>query len=87
MIRITDHAVQRYAERVEPCSLADARTRIMAAARGIEAAARIHCEVVRLGNGARLVLERSTVVTVYGRGVLPRQCRHSRSPDPEGIWL
>ena len=77
MIFVSPHALTRFQERVEPCSAADAHARIMGAARAIEAAATIGCEVVRLACGARLILDGSTVVTVYGPGQFPRQCRSS----------
>lgn len=85
MIRVTPHACRRYAERVHSCSPDDARTRILAASRGIEVAAAFGCEVVRMGGGERLILEGSTVVTVYAPHTLPRQLRHGR-PD-HGEWL
>lgn len=84
MIHVYAHAIQRYQERVRPCSAEDARADIMAAHRGIEAAAAIHCSVVRLASGARLVLDGSNVVTVYGRDMFPRQCRpHNGMPSAE----
>jgi hypothetical protein len=88
MIKVTDHACRRFAERVERCSLDDARLRILAASRAIEAAAAFGCEVVRMGGGARLVLNGLTVVTVYQRGTFPRQCRRTAHiVHGEGEWL
>jgi hypothetical protein len=78
MIHITHHAAERYSERVEACSIADARDHIAASSRAIEAAAAFGCQVVRLGGGARLILEGLTGVTVYERFSKPRQCRAPR---------
>ena len=75
MIVVSQHARTRYAERIEPCSLDEARDRILAHSRAIEAAAAFGAEVVRLGTGARIILDGLTVVTCYSKGDLPRQCR------------
>jgi len=80
-VRVTRSAALRYGERVEPCSLERARASILSHSRAIEAAADFGCQVVRCGTGERLVLEGATVVGVYERGNLPRQCR---SPFREG---
>jgi hypothetical protein len=77
VIHVTTHALHRFQERVAPCSLADARTAIMSHAKAIETAASIGCEIVRCGNGERLVLCGTRVLTVYARRELPRQCRRS----------
>ena len=77
MIEITAHAAQRYCERVSPMPLVDARAEIGSHCRAIEVAAAFGCSTVRLGNGARLVLDGSRVVTVYARGWLPRAIRGS----------
>lgn len=69
------HAIQNYQERVQACSDDDARAAILSASRGIKAAASIGCEIVRLANGARLILHGEDVITVYGRDQLPRQLR------------
>lgn len=82
MIHVSRHAIQQYQERVHPCPYAVARAEILTAKRGIEAAATIGCEVVRLASGARLVLSGENVVTVYGRDQLPRQLR-----EHGGRWL
>lgn len=77
MIHIYAHAIQRYQERVHPCTSAVARAEIMTASRGIEAAATIGCQVVRLGSRARLILDGENVVTVYGADQIPRQLHRS----------
>lgn len=77
MITVTPHAIARFQERVAPCSVETARERILAASHAIGVAAKFGCEVVRLGNGARLILEGEKVVTVYAAHTLPRQCRRS----------
>jgi hypothetical protein len=86
MIRVTHHACERFIERVSPCSLDDARLRILESAKAIEAAAAFGCEIVRRGHGERLVLDGLTVLTVYGAHHLPRQCRN-RHPLGDGDWL
>lgn len=78
MIHVYAHAIQRYQERVRPCSNAVARAEILAARRGIEAAATIGCEVVRLACGARLILSGENVVTVFPADEKPRQIRRPR---------
>lgn len=75
MIHIYAHAIQRYQERVHPCTDDVARAEILCASRGIEAAATIGCQVVRLGSRARLILDGENVVTVFGADQLPRQLR------------
>jgi hypothetical protein len=74
-IHVTDHACKRFIERVAPVSMASARWHILSHAKVIEAAADFRCEVVRCAGGERLVLDGTRVLTVYGRGELPRQCR------------
>lgn len=81
-VRVTDHACQRYAERVEPCSVEEARERILRSERAIRTAMMMKCAVIKLGTGHRLVLDGTAVVTVYSAGVLPRQCRNR--PNEEG---
>lgn len=87
MIHVTDHACRRFVERVKPCSLEEAKAEILAHARAIEAAAKFACEVVRLGTGERLVLDGTTVITVYAPKTLPRQCRRTAHHLGEGEWL
>jgi hypothetical protein len=69
-VRVTHHAIDRYIERVAPTDRISARDAMLAAERGIETAARIGCRLVRLPNGARLVIRgvrEVRVVTVLGR--------------------
>jgi hypothetical protein len=75
MIHVTHHALERFVERVAPCSLEEARERILEHARAIEKAAEFGCEVVRCGSGERLILDGTRVLTVYAAHNLPRQCR------------
>lgn len=64
---VTTHAVARWCERVDPRATADqARHAMLACARAVDAAAAFGCPTVRLGSGARLILEGETVVTVLG---------------------
>lgn len=76
MIRVSQHACQRYAERVHPCTVEQAHAEIIAHERAIHKAAAFGCSVVRCAEGHRLVLDGLAVVTVYARGNLPRQCRN-----------
>lgn len=78
-IHITDHAAQRYAERVGGTT-ADARQAILASTKAIEAAADFGAPTLILGNGARLVLDGRTVITV-----LPKWDGRPRSIQREGL--
>jgi len=77
MIQITTHAIQRFIERVHPCSYSEAREEIFSHARAIEAAASFGCAVVRCGGGERLILAGNRVVSVFPRNAIPRQIRAS----------
>lgn len=71
-MNISHHARVRWIERVDPsASLDDAARAIGASERAIEAAATFGCSVVRLGNGARLVLAGDSVLTVMAPGSRP----------------
>lgn len=74
---VTAHAIERFMERVRPCRWDEAETELRSHERAVLAAASIGCRSVRLGSGARLVLEGSTVVKVY-----PREVRHGRRFRP-----
>ena len=67
MATITNHALQRYIERVAPVPLREAREAIEHAFPAIHCAARIGCTLVVLGNGARLRLDGDKVVTVLAK--------------------
>ena len=75
MIHISHHALQRFQERVAPCTLAEARAAILTHSRALEKAAAFGAEVVRCAGGERLILQGSTVVSVYAAHHRPRQCR------------
>lgn len=64
MAFVTHHAAVRYTERVEPCDVETARLRILSAQRVIDRAAAFGCSTIVMGNGARLVLDGTSVVTV-----------------------
>jgi hypothetical protein len=85
MIYVYPRAIHEYQERVHACSDDVARAEILCASRGIEAAATIGCQVVRLASRARLILDGENVITVYGADQLPRQLRRiqplTESPD------
>lgn len=61
---VTRHAIDRYRERVEPVTPAEAEAVMRTQA--VQAAIAFGAKAVRLGNGARLVLEGETIVTVLG---------------------
>jgi hypothetical protein len=75
-VHVSRHACLRYGERVQPCSLDEAKARILESERAIEAAAAFGCQIVRRARGERLVLEGTRVVTVYADGDLPHQIRN-----------
>jgi hypothetical protein len=81
MIHVTTHAIQRFQERVAACTIDEARSRILAHSKAIEAAAAFGCEIVRCGTGERLVLNGTRVLTVYAPHNLPHQCRSPYGRD------
>lgn len=64
-VTLTQHSVERYIERVRPCAWNEAEADLLSHERAILTAAAMGCRTVRLGNGARLVLDGATIVTVY----------------------
>jgi hypothetical protein len=64
MCQISDHAVLRYLERVKGVDVEAARAEIALSAGLIDAASKIGCDTIKLGNGARLKLKGKTVATV-----------------------
>lgn len=64
MCQITDHAVLRWLERVEGVNVEAARAKIAAVGPLVDAAAKVGCDTVKMGNGARLKLQGSVVKTV-----------------------
>lgn len=65
MAHITDHAILRYQQRVDPVSDQDARAAMLACAVMIDKAAAFGCSTVIMGlNGARLKLQGDVVATV-----------------------
>lgn len=84
-VHITNHAVDRYIERVAPVSRAEAARVMLAAERVITCGAAFGARVVRLASGARLIFRGTRpavgedgaatrthirVVTVLGRGCI-----------------
>lgn len=63
---ITDHACQRYVERVRPCTVQEAR--IALGTDRIRAAVAFGARYVKLGGGQHIVLDGERVVTVLPRG-------------------
>lgn len=61
---VSDHAVLRYLERVKGIDVEAVRREIAEAGPIVDAAAKIGCDTVKLGNGARLKLKGNTVATV-----------------------
>lgn len=69
MIQVTTHAADRYIERVDPSlSYERAREALLAFAPIVRRAAEFGCSTVRIGCGAKLVLEGETIVTVLPKG-------------------
>jgi hypothetical protein len=62
-MKITDHSLLRYLERVWGVDVEKARAEMMSAENAIATAAGFGCDLVKLGNGARLRLSGDTVVT------------------------
>ena len=68
MIHITAHAVSRWIERVNPqASQEDATAAIHSHDEAIRKAADFGANTLRLGCGARLILDHLTVITVLPR--------------------
>lgn len=63
MIHVTQNAIDRYIELIEPVSREVARSRIASAERGVEAAARFGAFVVKTAT-AKLIIQGHRVVTV-----------------------
>lgn len=67
-VHITRHALDRWIERVEPTADdAKARASIMSYGKVLELAISLKACGVKLGNGAKLVLEGNSIVTVLPR--------------------
>lgn len=64
---VTPHAVDRYIERVDPVSRDVAMERILGSAHAIDVAVAFGARVVRLGNGAKLIIDKRKVITVIPR--------------------
>ena len=62
-MKITDHAVLRYLERVWGIDVEKAKAEMMTAENAIETAAEFGADCVKMGNGCRLRLIGDTVVT------------------------
>ena len=90
---ISQHAAERWIERCQPhLTLDHARDAIRAHAKAIEAALGVGCKCVRLGCGARLILDRPMrqIVTVlpappkYRNGVaVAKRATQNRKGDAE----
>lgn len=81
-VHVTHHAADRYVERVAPeLTREQAADVIRGHGPAIVKASNFGCTVVRLGNGARLVLEGRNVITVHGRGT--RRSIHPNHYFPE----
>lgn len=80
MAHITDHAVLRYLERVKGVDIDAVRAEMQSAA--LDAAVKIGCDTVILGNGARLKLVGDVVQTVFAKGMRDRHVRvHGQRVD------
>lgn len=65
MSHVTDHAVLRWLERVAGIPVEAVRQHL--SVNGIDTAAAIGCDTVKMGDGVRLRLSGSTVVTCLGK--------------------
>jgi hypothetical protein len=63
-VHVTQHAVERFAERVVACSPAEATAAILSHSKAIRVAAEFGARTVKLASEHRLVLEGLNVVTV-----------------------
>lgn len=93
-IHVTEHAIDRYCERVENVAREVVRARILAAARGIMCASRFGARCVIMGCGVRLIIatdkqvaegtvQMVRVVTVLGPGQWLRVPRPEESEASE----
>ena len=65
MAWVTQHAAERYVERVDPAlTIGQAKAQIMKSAKVIDTAAAFGASCVVLGNGARLMLQGDVVATI-----------------------
>jgi uncharacterized protein (DUF2252 family) len=84
MIHVTEHAIDRYRERVEAVS-ADA-ARIALSSEAIVTAANFGAPYVKLGTGQRVVLEGSRVITVLPHDMtIGRMAHYARLHAGPGI--
>lgn len=75
---VTDHAVQRFQERVRPCSDHEARTALSTPA--VKAAAMFGAQFVRLATGHRIALKGHVVMTVLPPDHFKRQINRHKMP-------
>ncbi len=66
-MKITNHAVQRYQERVECLPAPIVRARLREHRSAVKKAADFGCDTVICGDGIRLKLASTTVLTVIGK--------------------
>lgn len=79
MATLSQHAFERYVERVDPsATYAQVAAIVRGASKAIDVAARFGCSVVRLGDGTKLVLQGEDVVTVLPRRKIARPCATMR---------
>lgn len=64
MIRVSEHAIDRWIERAGECSRDEAREAILAHSPVLEVAAKFGCSMVRIDGRLRIVLRGRTVVTI-----------------------
>ena len=76
-MHVYQHAIQRFQERVAPVTADEAKAEILRHEKAILAAAKFGAPIVKLPGRVRLILDGENVVTVYGRDMLPRQCRRN----------
>lgn len=69
MIHVTQHALDRYQERVAPCGMTEARRRILAHINALEIANDFGAPCVRNGDGIGFVVKDGAVTTILGRNM------------------
>ena len=75
---VTDHAVERYQQRVRPCTADEARTALSTPA--VHAAALFGATFVRLATGHRIAIKGYVVMTVLPPEHFKRQINRHKMP-------
>lgn len=81
---ITQHAVDRFIERVAAVTQDEARRRLATYEKAVLAAAAFGCRSVKLGCGARLALDGTKIITVYPAATT---CSNNRPRSTRRGWV